>query len=105
MYMKMRMLTFYRMPVPPRLSFEYLLGFIVLSLQLLYALIVIIDSNAQDFLGPLLTNDKMIEVLLQSSGSDLGSANVRGFPQRAFGRAAWLIVACEAVAGKAGAEA
>lgn len=72
--------TFYRMSRPPSLTLEYLLCFLMLTLEFLYSLIVIVDGRAEDLLGSFLADYKLVKMLFEGAWSDLGSADVRGFP-------------------------
>lgn len=72
--------TFYRMSRPPGLTLEYLLCFLMLTLNFLDSLIVIVDGRAEDLLCSLLADYKLVKMLFEGAWSDLGSANIRGFP-------------------------
>lgn len=56
-----------------------------MALKFLYSLIMIVHSDTEDFLRSLLSYHKLIQVLLENSGSHAGYADVGCIVERAFG--------------------
>lgn len=97
--------TFYRMSVhgcsPLRLRLESSL-LMVLSLDLLDAEMVLVDSYAQDYLCAILIDDELVEVLPQHFGRDVASAHIAGVAQWTARGLVRLIERREALAAEVG---
>lgn len=92
--------TFDRMTMhhfPPRLLGQELLFLIVEPLELLYALVMIVHSNAQHLFGALLAHDKLIQMLFERFRGYPRGADYAGATQRPASRLAGLIDSSEAL--------
>jgi len=93
--------TFYGMAMgqlPPLRLCCKLSCFILLPVKLLYPLIVVVNCNTEHLLCALLTNDELIQMLLQGLGCDSGCAHYAGTTQWSTGWLARLVYPREALA-------
>jgi hypothetical protein len=72
----------------------------LLSLELLYAEMVLMDSHAQDYLCAVLINHELVQVLPERLGRDEAGADIACAAQRATGGLVGLIEGREALAAE-----
>jgi len=98
--------TFYRVSVhrcaPLGLSIQSRL-LSQLPLELLYAQVMLVDGYAQDYLGAVLVDDKLVQMLSQHLGRDVTHSHVARGAQRASRGLVRLVEGLEALATEVGA--
>lgn len=75
---------------------------LLLSLELLYAQMVLMDRHAQDYLCAILVDNELVEMLAQDLGRDDPGTYTACAAQRAPGWLVWLVERREALAAKVG---